>query len=222
MFDPDGRTLPPQSQYTLSEPRKYQDYVIKDGRFVGRFEEMYKHFDDPWHQSEPRLSQESYSRWATILHIRRFGIGSLVECGAGLGNLTHLITQETGARVTGIDISETAVRKARTRYHDLRFEVDTVANLSRYRDHDAVLFAEITWYLLDQFDSVLETLRSHFSGKYFLHNLVFYKSGQRYGLEYFTNLDEFIARVPFELVARMEGTTKDMDTIETCTVFRIP
>ena len=126
---------------------------------------MYTHFDDPWHQSEPRLSQESYSRWATILHIRRFGIGSLVECGAGLGNFTHLLTEETGARVTGIDISETAVRKARTRYPNLRFEVDTVGNLSRYRDHEAVLFAEITWYLLDQFDSVLETLRDRFLRK---------------------------------------------------------
>ncbi len=222
MFDLIDELSPREPKYILSEPPKYQDYVIKDGRFVGRFEEMYKHFDDPWHQSEPRLSQESYSRWATILHIRRFGIASLVECGAGLGNFTHLITQETGARVTGIDISDTAVSKARTRYPDLSFEVDTVGNLSRYRDHDAVLFAEITWYLLDQFDFVLETLRSHFSGKYFLHNLVFYKTGQRYGREYFTNLDEFIARVPFELVARMEGTTREMDTIETSTVFRIP
>lgn len=206
----------------MSEPHKYQDYVIKDGHFVGRFEEMYRHFDDPWHQSEPRVAQESYSRWATILHIRRFGIGSLVECGAGLGNFTHLITEETGARVTGIDISETAVRKARTSYPNLRFEVDTVANLSRYRDHEAVLFAEITWYLLDQFDSVIEILRSDFAGKYFLHNLVFYKRGQQYGREYFTTLDEFIERVPFELIARMEGTTRDMDTIETSTLFRIP
>lgn len=206
----------------LTESHKYQDYVIKDGRFVGRFEEMYKRFDDPWHQSERRVSQESYSRWATILHVRRFGITSLVECGAGLGNFTHLLTEETGARVTGIDISETAVLKARQRYPQLRFEVDTVANLSRYRDHEAVLFAEITWYLLDQFDSVLQTLGTEFAGKYFLHNLVFYKRGQLYGREYFTTLDEFIARVPFELVARMEGTTKDMDSIETSTLFRIP
>jgi trans-aconitate methyltransferase len=222
MFEPDPEVVPSQSQPILTEPRRYQDYVIKDGRFVGRFEEMYKDFDDPWHQSETRISRESYSRWATILHIRRFGIGSLVECGAGLGSFTQLLTEETGARVTGIDISETAVGKARARYPNLRFEVDTVNNLSRYRDHEAVLFAEITWYLLDQFDSVLDTLRDNFSGKYFLHNLVFYKSGQRYGREYFTTLDEFIARVPFELVARMEGTTKTMDTIETSTVFRIP
>lgn len=224
MFEPDAvePAFLSNSPTNLSKPRKYQDYVIKDGQFVGRFDDMYKDFDDPWHQSEQRVALESYSRWATILHIRRFGIKSLVECGAGLGSFTHLIGKETGARVTGIDISETAVRKARDRYPDLRFEIDTVDKLSSYRDHDAVLFAEITWYLLDQFDSLLELLRRDFGGKYFLHNLVFYKGGQQYGREYFTTLDEFIARVPFPLVARMEGTTADMDTIETSTVFQIP
>jgi trans-aconitate methyltransferase len=139
-----------------------------------------------------------------------------------LGHFTHLISEQTAARITGIDISETAVRKARTRYPNLRFEVDTVDKLSRYREHEAVLFAEITWYLLDQFDLLLDALRRDFAGKYFLHNLVFYKGSQRYGREYFTTLDEFIARVPFELVARVEATTRDMDTIETSTVFRIP
>ena len=205
----------------LSETHKYQDYVIKDGRFIGQFEEMYRHFDDPWHQSEPRISQESYSRWATILHIRRFSIRSVVECGSGLGSFSRLITNETGARVTGIDISETAVCKARAQHPDLRFEVDTVDNLARYRDNDAVLFAEITWYVLDKFDEILDLMRREFRGKYFLHNLVFYKGHQRYGREYFTTLDEFVARVPFQLVARMEATTEEMDTIETSTVFRI-
>ncbi len=28
---------------------KYQDYVIKDGYFVGKFEEMNQKFSDPWH-----------------------------------------------------------------------------------------------------------------------------------------------------------------------------
>lgn len=31
---------------------RYQDYVIRDGKFVGKFEEMYQKFDDPWHQNE--------------------------------------------------------------------------------------------------------------------------------------------------------------------------
>ena len=27
---------------------KYLDYVIKDGKFIGQFEEMYKNVSDPW------------------------------------------------------------------------------------------------------------------------------------------------------------------------------
>ncbi len=30
----------------------YHDYVIKDGKFVGAFDEMYLHASDPWHQDE--------------------------------------------------------------------------------------------------------------------------------------------------------------------------
>ena len=30
---------------------RYQDYVIKQGKLVGEFDDMYKDFDDPWHQS---------------------------------------------------------------------------------------------------------------------------------------------------------------------------
>jgi len=30
---------------------KYQDYVIRDGKLVGEFEQMYRDYDDPWEQS---------------------------------------------------------------------------------------------------------------------------------------------------------------------------
>ena len=30
---------------------KYQDLVIKNGKFVGEFEKMYQEFSDPWNQS---------------------------------------------------------------------------------------------------------------------------------------------------------------------------
>ena len=35
----------------MKKYQRYQDYVIKDGKFVGEFEQMYKDFDDPWEQS---------------------------------------------------------------------------------------------------------------------------------------------------------------------------
>ena len=30
----------------------YHDYVIKNGQYIGKFNEMYKACDDPWGQSE--------------------------------------------------------------------------------------------------------------------------------------------------------------------------
>ena len=51
---------------------RYQDYVIKDGEFVGKFEEMYQKFDNPWHQIE--AVQNSYARHATLMSVRNYGI----------------------------------------------------------------------------------------------------------------------------------------------------
>ena len=31
---------------------RYQDFVIKDGKFIGEFEKMYQNFDDPWNQKK--------------------------------------------------------------------------------------------------------------------------------------------------------------------------
>jgi hypothetical protein len=31
--------------------KSYHDYIIKDGQFIGEFEKMYKHCEDPWMQS---------------------------------------------------------------------------------------------------------------------------------------------------------------------------
>ena len=47
------------SQMATTPPR-YQDYVIKDGKFIGDFEGMYRNFDDPWHQSreDPHLFRD--------------------------------------------------------------------------------------------------------------------------------------------------------------------
>lgn len=52
--------------------------------------------------------------------------------------------QQAGATVLGIDISDTAVTKARARFPRLEFKVDSVTDIAAYPDFDAILFAEIT------------------------------------------------------------------------------
>lgn len=196
----------------------YHDYVIKDGAFVGKFDEMYQKFEQPWMQDK---QPNPYSRQAGIFHLQKFGIRSVLECGSGLGYYAEAIYRQTGIIPEGIEISPTAVEKAKTLFPHLNFQVDTVQNLANYKHLDAILFAEITWYILPELNDLFALMKEHFAGKYFIHNLVFYKGTQRYGTDYFTNLREFIDYVPFQLVGQCEATTELDSTIETSTIFRI-
>lgn len=199
----------------------YQDYVIKDGKFVGAFEEMYQTFDNPWNQASKEYNENSYSRNFAVLNMKRYGMKSLIEFGCGLGYNTDFIYRRTGIKIKGIDISSTAIDRAKQLFPDLEFEVDDANNIEKYIEFDAILFAEITWYILDHLDVIFESMLSSFKGKYFIHNLVFYKGQQKYGMDFFTNLEEFINYVPFKLVGYAEATTIDDDTIETSTIFKI-
>ena len=204
----------------MKDTKDYHDFVIKDGSFIGRFEEMYQRFDDPWDQSaQPNRA----SRWWAIQCMQRFGIRSVVEFGCGLGYYSHWIQRETGIVPLGVDISSSAVAKARRNFPHLRFEVgEVVSMLEGPIEAEAILFAELGWYILDDFARILELLRERHAGKYFINNLVFYKGSQRYGTEWFTDLDGYIARIPFELLGRLEATTALDSTIDTSCIFRIP
>lgn len=202
----------------------YHNYVIRDGNLVGNFEEMYKNCDDPWHQSESNFNELSYSRNIAILAMKRFGIKSVVDFGCGLGYYTKMINN-SGIDVLGVDISDEAISKARNLFPNLKFQVGKIQDMQgergkKYFNYDAILLSEIVWYILPDFDSIIETL-AKLNGKYLINNLVFYKGSQQYGLEYFTNLDEFITHVPYECVFRSESTAKDDISIETCSVFKI-
>lgn len=109
---------------------RYQDYVIKDGKFVGKFEEMYQKFDNPWHQKE--AAKNSYARHATLMSIKNHGIQSLIEIGCGLGAFTnYLVENLPEVRITGMDVSETAIRKAREMYPRIDFIPGDVVKFSK-------------------------------------------------------------------------------------------
>lgn len=207
----------------MADKGRYQDLVIHDGEFVGKFDEMYREFDDPWHQSEADHNALSVSRNIAMLNLRRLSVTSVVEFGCGLGHYSDFIRRCLGVHILGVDISPTAVAKASASFPHTQFVTDDVSNIRAYANFDAILFAEITWYLLDRLDLVFTEMMEHAAGKYFLHNLVFHKGNtQQYGRQFFTNLDEFIAFCPFRLLSRAEYTTADpTGSIETSTLFEI-
>jgi SAM-dependent methyltransferase len=136
--------------------------------FVGAFEDLYKSTEDPWAQSVPdeRMGtyyEQSRQRILSLLH----GFGGaehLVELGCGLGQVCAMIAQTGNVRrITGIDVSVTAVEKARERHPELEFDVadareDWPASIEQ--DFDVVLMNQMLWYVLEDLDAVFSRMLS--------------------------------------------------------------
>lgn len=120
---------------------KYQDLVIKDGKFVGEFEKMYQEVTDPWGQSRD-FYYSSLSRRSICYFLEKFDIKSIVEWGCGLGRTVNYIKENTGKDIDilGIDISKTAIDKAKNFYPKLEFKVDNILNISEYEEFDCMFF----------------------------------------------------------------------------------
>ncbi len=202
---------------------KYQDLVIKDGKFVGEFEKMYQEFDDPWNQTKEGSVENSISRQIVCNYINQYQINSMVEFGCGLGKTTNFISNKTNINILGVDISETSIIKSKKRYPELKFEVNDIENIDEYKDYECYFFSEITWYILEdnKIDKIFEIMKNKLNGKYFIHNLVFYKGQQRYGLDYFSSLDQFIEFCPFKLLGKTICEFEESDSSETSSIFRI-
>lgn len=170
--------------------KSYQDYVIKDGKFIGKFEEMYQNFDDPWEQT---VLEEYASEKAVCVNLVKFlNLNNIIELGCGFGTLTNRLN-EVCPSVIGVDISQTAIQKARLRYPGCRFEVKTFTDFDYIRalSPDCIVMSEISWYVLEHLDKFKKFLAEELPKTYLIHLLTTYEKGkQKYGTEKFTNLAE--------------------------------
>ena len=202
---------------------RYQDYVIKNGKFIGEFNEMYKDFDDPWGQSQELYSGD-ISRSSVAYYIKKYNIKSCVEFGCGLGHTLNYVHSQTKIKFLGIDISESAIEKAKKSFPNLTFKVDSIENVINYSDFECIFFSQLSWYVLENnlLGKTFDEMKKNLSGKYFIHNLDFFKYNiQKYGNNYFTNLNEFINFCPFELIAKVEDEIIENDVINTSCIFKI-
>jgi ubiquinone/menaquinone biosynthesis C-methylase UbiE len=167
----------------------YQDYVIKDGKFIGQFEEMYQKFNDPWEQST--REKNSYEKLIGLELLKKNNHSNVVELGCGLGNYTNSIRSVVN-NCLGVDISETAIKKAKENFPECKFLVSDVDNINLYEKVDCIMMVEITWYILNKLEN-FKNIISKFKGVGVYHSLNTYpKDVQKYGKEYFTNNLEII------------------------------
>lgn len=194
----------------MKYPDDYHEYVFKDGKLIGKFEEMY-HFskDIPWHQDK---TAHKVSSDIAIAILKQYRYNTILDVGAGLGYFTNRLSKELknsfgGGRplVTGVEISQTAVEHAKKKYPHIKFLVSDIrkSNFLKGRKFDLVVCKELMWYVFDRLDVVKKNLNNAVKKDGYLF------ISQCFPEEYARG-EDFVGRAvigsPFQLKAIFENT----------------
>lgn len=147
--------------------KDYHDYFIKNGVHVGRYEDMYKEVDDPWHIDRlgRRLDMDAALLIITLAS-RELGrpFGRILDLGCGKGFFTNLIHEQwPQAQVWASDISQTAVDEAQKRYPGIEFFAFDAMKADELDFEpgffDLIVIAQTLWCVLEGIDHVLGSLQ---------------------------------------------------------------
>jgi SAM-dependent methyltransferase len=143
----------------------YHDFVIKDGKLVGEFDQMYRKSKEcPWHQDE----QASWLDIHILLSLlEKYGpYRGLYDLGCGLGYVLDMAAKHAAgdlgyvAEVIGYDIFEAACCNARKQFPALRFYpwdmtgIVTPPNISDIKGNRLFLVRGVLWYVFSKLDKV--------------------------------------------------------------------
>ncbi len=162
----------------MKKSSDYHDYVFRDGRLVGEFEEMYRNSATvPWHQDEQ-------SNWMDVRLAKEIirdidgHIDQIHDLGCGTGHYLNLISAEflaPGGMSFGYDISETACKTARENFPRSKFAVldltkPTPRGSSSQTQTDELLPVRLfmirgtLWYVYPKLTTVIDNIRNMMTG----------------------------------------------------------
>jgi SAM-dependent methyltransferase len=111
----------------------YHDFVIKNGKLIGEFDQMYKMSKDiPWHQDK---QEDWLDIRLTIELLKGHGpFACICDFGSGLGFFLDILSKYVAkdkVRLFGFDVSPTCCEKAKLLFPNIEFQV---FDLSSYDD----------------------------------------------------------------------------------------
>ena len=150
----------------------YHDFVFKNGRLIGEFEQMYsKSAEVPWHQDRSARSLDC--RIALALAATAGPFDTIRDIGCGLGYFLDALSAlgARGCRLEAYDVSPTATAKARSLFPYATFDVlDVTSPPESMRERSAAsatgadrrltTIRACFWYLLPHMDRVVRNLRA--------------------------------------------------------------
>ena len=191
---------------------RYQDYVIKDGKLIGKFEDAYKEFDDPFGQTRKEVFEPTKALVLNACERIRSETKAnrIIELGCGFGDLAARL-HAANFEAHGADISATAIAKAGQRHPGPAFHVNGFMETALYDriNPDIFIMSELSWYVLPQLKAFLEYLKENHRSKYLIHTICLYeKDDQKYGAEYFTTLEGILKYYALDYDEWAESKTK--------------
>lgn len=168
-----------------------ENKVSKELEFVGDFEGLYSQESDPWHQSASESSdyQEYYeaSRSRLINLISKIEAPKILEIGCGLGHVLDAINSKCrNVELSGMDISQTAVGKAKEKFPDFHFILSDIRSCDKkYKNRfDLIIVSQMLWYILDDLEAVFNNVDQYLNENgYVVVTQAFFKEKQRYGAD---------------------------------------
>lgn len=138
----------------------YHDFVFRDGRLVGEFDQMYrKAAEVPWHQD--RVAEQLDVRMA-VESVRHLGpYGRVLEVGCGLGYFAEVLRRQLApSSVLGVDVSPAAVDRARALHPEVGFAVLDIGDpgAALPGTFDLVTIRGCFWYLFPRLEAVVANL----------------------------------------------------------------
>ena len=177
---------------------KYHNYVIKNGKFVGKFDQMYKKFSDPWlllknNKNSKNIHYEIiYSLCNQLKNILKRKPITL-EIGCGYPQISYNLFKQK-FEVYGTDISKTSICKSKKKYTKIEKNlfVSEFLNFELYEKikPDIIILSDISWYVLPELKEFIYWFKKLKKKTFLIHSLTVYEiNKQKYGKEYFYDLD---------------------------------
>jgi len=197
----------------MKHSNDYHDYVFKDGKIVGKFEEMYRYSQEiPWHQD--KILETWHGRIGINFIEAAFEEGEIktvLSTGCGYGNMLSKIKRQK-VQFSGFDISETAIKKTWKRHPEFTFFVDDLIKPKHAKKYDLVICRENLWYVIYSLDAVIENLKQFMvEGGYLYIGLSFPALGEPF-------VGKKILPGPKTLLTKLE---KEFDSVAVDILYKI-
>ena len=140
----------------MSSP--YHKYVfdVEKRLFVGEFEKMYQDEElfnfDSWFQND----MNHLTKKLALSILSNYNFSKIIDFGCGKGDFTNLLKKNNNS-ITGLDISITAIEKAKAKYPKIDFLTSDATYFKQMTNVDLVVAIEVFSYI-NNWEEVLEDI----------------------------------------------------------------